>query len=108
MSFETFIALRYLKSKKAYRFLSFLSLISLTGICISVFSFTVIHSVMNGFSTHLREALVGFDAHLTIQEPGARRQEAGGGNSVESWLRARKEVASPRVASVVPVTEFAG
>ena len=67
MSFETLIALRYLKAKKATRFLSFLSVISFVGIFISVFSFVVIHSVMNGFSAHLRDALVGFDAHLTVQ-----------------------------------------
>ncbi|MBI4411546.1 MAG: ABC transporter permease [Deltaproteobacteria bacterium] len=108
MSFETFIALRYLRSKKVTRFLSFLSVISLVGIFISVFSFVVIHSVMNGFSVHLREALVGFDAHMTIiPSPLPLPPKGGGikgeGVSVENWLREQKEV-----ATVTPVIEFSG
>lgn len=99
MSFETLIALRYLKAKKSTRFLSFLSVISLIGIFISVFSFTVIHSVMNGFSVHLREALVGFNAHLTIQSA----EEGAQSTPLIKWLKEQKEV-----ATVTPVAEFSG
>lgn len=97
MSFESFIALRYLKTKKAYRFLSLLSLISLLGIFISVFSFVVIHSVMNGFSDHLRKALIGFDAHLTVSSAKENDQN----QKILSWLQKQRGV-----LSATPVIEF--
>lgn len=97
MSFETFIALRYLKTKKVYRFLSFLSLISLLGITVSVFSFIVIHSVMYGFSSHLRSALIGFNAHMTLTS----KEEEFNEREIVSWLTQKKEV-----QEAWPVIEF--
>lgn len=88
MSFSTFIALRYLKSRKSSWFLSFMSLVSLGGILISVAGFFVIHSVMNGFSSHLRDALIGFNAHLVIPAPPTGEQT----HQLEEWLNAKRGV----------------
>lgn len=88
MSFSTFIALRYLKSRKSSWFLSFMSLVSLGGILVSVAGFFVIHSVMNGFSSHLRDALIGFNAHLVVPVPPTAEQT----DQLEEWLNAKRGV----------------
>ncbi len=89
MTVATFIALRYLKAKKAYRVLSFFSIIALVGISLSVFSFVVIESVMNGFTSYMKEALIGFNAHVTLSVPPSVPQD-----SVISWVRSQKGVES--------------
>jgi len=99
MSFESFVAFRYLKAKKSYRFLSFLSAVSLLGIFISVFSFFVIHSVMNGFSLNLRDALVGFDAHLVVSSSKDKAKDL----KIRNWFSSQKEV-----RAVIPITELDG
>lgn len=99
MSFESFIALRYLRSKKSSRTLSILSAVSLIGIFISVFSFFVIHSVMNGFSLHMKKALVGFQAHVRVASTHDSEKDA----SILQWIKGRKEV-----AEATPIVEFDG
>ena len=47
--YELAIALRYLRSSNKNRFISFISLISIVGIAISVAVLIVVLSVMNGF-----------------------------------------------------------
>ncbi len=88
MSFPTFISLRYLKSRKGSWFLSFMSFISLGGIIISVAGFFVIHSVMNGFSSHLRDALIGFNAHLVVPSPTTSEET----DQLEKWLNHQREI----------------
>ena len=62
-----FLGFHYLFSRKSYRGLTLLKVTALTGIMVSVFSFLIIHSVMNGFSNHLKSTLRGFQSDLTIQ-----------------------------------------
>ena len=52
--FELGIALRYLRSKNKNRFISFISIISTTGIAIAVAVLIVVLSVMNGFEHEVR------------------------------------------------------
>ncbi|MDO8520294.1 MAG: ABC transporter permease [Deltaproteobacteria bacterium] len=96
MIFESFVALRYLRAKKSTRTLSLLAGVSLAGIFVSVFSFFVIHSVMNGFSLHLRAALVGFQSHLRV----TRLPDSA---PMIEWLKKKKGV-----QYVTPVIEFDG
>ncbi|MCK4644093.1 ABC transporter permease [bacterium] len=65
MKFQYFLAERFFKSKKK-GFLSFISTISVIGITVGVFALIVVLSVMNGFSTDLREKILGTRAHITI------------------------------------------
>lgn len=94
MSFETFIALRYLRAKKAYRFLSFFSVVALLGISISVFSFVVIESVMNGFTSYMKGVLIGFNAHVTLSVPAILPRD-----SLLDWLKDQKGIESITVVS---------
>ena len=94
MTLDTFIALRYLKAKKAYRFLSFFSIVVLIGISLSVFSFTVIESVMNGFTSYMQEALIGFNAHVTVSLPATLPKD-----SLLAFIQSQRGVASVQLVS---------
>lgn len=67
MKFELALALRYLRSPNQGRFVTFLSVVSFLGIFVSVLSFLIIHSVMNGFSTHVKKSLVSFNSHIRLE-----------------------------------------
>lgn len=66
MSFELFVALRYLKSKRKGIFTSVTTWIGIAGVTIGVAALIVILSVMNGFQTDIRKKIVGAQAHITV------------------------------------------
>ena len=70
MRFELFIALRYLTAKRKQAFISIISLISILGVGLGVASLIVVLGVMNGFSTDLREKILGVNAHMVLAEMG--------------------------------------
>jgi lipoprotein-releasing system permease protein len=70
MRFETFVALRYLRSKRKNRFVSLITLISVAGVSVGVIALIVVMSVMTGFDNALRDAIIGNRAHLVVQDPG--------------------------------------
>ena len=65
-SLELLIALRYLRSKNRNRFISFISLTSVTGIGIAVAVLIVVMSVMNGFEYEVRDKILKVVAHAAI------------------------------------------
>lgn len=66
MAYENFIAFRYLRSPRADRSISAITLISIVGVSIGVMALIVVLSVMNGFETDLRGALIGANSSLTV------------------------------------------
>lgn len=66
MSFERFIAMRYLFARRKQAFISVISLISIVGVAIGVASLIVVLGVMNGMSTDLRDKILGVNAHLLV------------------------------------------
>ena len=68
MAFNTFIAKRYLISKKEAGFISIISLISIIGVTIGVAALIVVLSVFNGFNGLVTSILVGFDPHLRVEQ----------------------------------------
>ncbi|WP_461210290.1 lipoprotein-releasing ABC transporter permease subunit [Desulfocurvus sp. DL9XJH121] len=66
MSFERFIALRYLLARRKQAFISVISLISILGVAIGVAALIVVLGVMNGMSTDLRDKILGVNAHLLV------------------------------------------
>ncbi len=70
--YEFFVGLRYLRSRGDNRFLSFISIISMVGIGLSVAVLITVLSVMNGFEKELRERILSMTAHATIfdKSPG--------------------------------------
>jgi lipoprotein-releasing system permease protein len=64
--YELFIALRHLRSRNRNRFVSFISLISVIGIALSVAVLIVVLSVMNGFESEVRNKILSVVPHATI------------------------------------------
>jgi lipoprotein-releasing system permease protein len=66
MSYELFIATRYLKSKRRTGFISLISYFSIIGVTIGVAALIIVLSVMNGFETQVRNRIIGADAHIRL------------------------------------------
>ncbi len=64
MNFSQFVALRYLKANRDNRFFSWIAVLSILGIAISVAAMVVVLSVINGFKTELRERFLHANAHI--------------------------------------------
>jgi len=67
LPFELMLALRYLRPKRT--FVSVITLISVVGVMLGVAVLIIVIAVMSGFDRQLREKIVGFNAHLRIEEP---------------------------------------
>ncbi|NWF52025.1 MAG: lipoprotein-releasing ABC transporter permease subunit [Nitrospirae bacterium] len=66
MPYHLFIALRYLKSKKRHKGISFNTLISIGGVSLGVMALLVVLSVMSGFHEDLQNKILGVNAHIII------------------------------------------
>ena len=95
-----YIGLRYLRSRKQGFFVSFISWISMAGICLGVAALITIVSVMNGFESELRTRLLSLASHATIS--GTEAQMADWRVLAE---RIRRE---PDVLGVAPYFELQG
>jgi lipoprotein-releasing system permease protein len=69
MRYETFIALRYLRSRRSFGFVTLISVISVAGITIGVAALIIVLSVFNGFSGLVTNILTSFDPHVRIERP---------------------------------------
>ena len=67
MSYERFIAQRYLRSKQQMRFINIIMLVSIVGITVGVAALIVVLSVFNGFNGVVTQVLVGFDPHIRVE-----------------------------------------
>jgi len=66
MSFESFIAFRYLLARRQQAFVSVISLFSILGVGLGVAALIVVIGVMNGFSSDLKDKILGVNAHVII------------------------------------------
>lgn len=72
--FSLFLAIKYLKPKRA--FVSIISLISVMGVMIGVAVMVIVLSVMSGFDEMWREKILGFDAHIIVAGHGGEADPA--------------------------------
>jgi lipoprotein-releasing system permease protein len=63
-----FIGLRYVRARSSQFFVSFMSWISMLGICVGVAALITILSVMNGFEDELRNRLLSLAAHARLSD----------------------------------------
>ena len=63
MSFELFVALRYLFSRRKQTFIYIISLMSILGVAIGVGALVVVLGVYNGLTTDMRDKILGANAH---------------------------------------------
>jgi lipoprotein-releasing system permease protein len=94
---ELWIGLRYLRTRRASRFVSFISLVSLLGVAVGVAALIVVLSVMNGFEQELRARLLNLTSHAVVTAPGGRLRE---------WQPLLERIeATPGVAGAAPFVE---
>lgn len=67
MSYEFFIARRYLKSKRKTGFISLITYISIFGVTIGVAALIIVLSIMNGFESEVRSRIIGFSSHIRLR-----------------------------------------
>lgn len=63
------LGLRYVRARQHQYFVSFISWVSLAGICVGVAALIAVLSVMNGFEGELRTRLLALAAHATLPAP---------------------------------------
>ena len=66
MKYETAIALRYLRSKRKDKFISFTTWIAIVGIGIGVMAIILVISVMTGFQDEIRDRILGINPHIVL------------------------------------------
>jgi lipoprotein-releasing system permease protein len=68
LSLASWIAQRYLKSRRAGRFAPMLMATAVASIAVGTMALIVVLSVMRGFRRELTDRLLGFNAHITITQ----------------------------------------
>lgn len=92
-----FVGLRYVRTRRQGFFVSFISWVSMLGVCIGVAALITIISVMNGFEGELRTRLLSLTAHATLQGPASL---------LADWPAAAGRARSvPGTAGVAPFTD---
>ncbi|MBN2565883.1 MAG: lipoprotein-releasing ABC transporter permease subunit [Candidatus Eisenbacteria bacterium] len=90
MSFEWFLAWRYLRAKRKTRFISIITFISVAGVAVGVMALVVVLAVMNGFENEIHKRIIGINAHVIILKYG--NQPITGYNALADTMEAMPEV----------------
>src|SRR5207248_9999855 len=83
--FELHIALRYLRSRRASRLLSLITVIAFGGVTVGVMALVVVLGVMNGLQEDLRDKILVANPHL-------RALTYGEGLRLDDWRRVLERV----------------
>jgi lipoprotein-releasing system permease protein len=95
--YELSIAVRYLRTRSAHSFISFISAVSMIGIALAVAVLIVVLSVMNGFESELQRRILGMVSDASI---------AGYEGPLVDWRAARERVlARGDVEAAAPYVE---
>ncbi len=61
-----YVGLRYVRTRRQGFFVSFISWVSMLGVCIGVMALIVVLSVMNGMASEMRSRLLSLASHATV------------------------------------------
>lgn len=98
--FSSFVAFRYLKADRENRFFSWIAILSVAGITISVAAMIVTLAVINGFEKELRNRFLNANAHVL-----AYRYPSGMTNP-EHWSKVIREDFGDQVTGVSPFIHY--
>ncbi len=70
MTFERFIAGRYLKVRQQHSFISLTTLLCIAGVATGVMALIVVIAVMAGFKDDLKKRILGVESHLVVMRHG--------------------------------------
>ncbi len=95
-----YIGLRYVRTRRRGFFVSFISWVSMLGVCLGVAALIVILSVMNGFEGELRGRLLNLSSHATL---------SGASGQLAHWqVLAAQAKQVPAVQGIAPYIELQG
>jgi lipoprotein-releasing system permease protein len=94
LSFELFVALRYLLAGRKQAFISLISLISVLGVAVGVMALLIALALMTGLQSELRDRIIGAAAHVYVFKVGGIRDPA---------VEIAKLRQIPRVTGAAPV-----
>ncbi len=102
MKFELFVALRYLFARRKQAFIYIISIMSIVGVAIGVAALVVVFGVYNGFTTDIRDRLLGANAHIiaTGNLSLAKNNASGQPSSVSQTLESINTI--PGVTGATP------
>ena len=105
MRFEFFLAKRYLLGRRKQTFISIISVISIVGVALGVGALIIVMGVINGFTTDLRDKIIGVNAHAMVLSstnniPATVRGESLGSEDLAFLMR--KVLAVPDVTAAMP------
>src|SRR5881409_2222162 len=95
--FELHVALRYLRSRRASRLLSLITVIAVGGVTVGVMALVVVLGVMNGLQADLRDKILVANPHLRVLTYGE-------GLRLDDWHRVLTQVR--RAAGVQAAAPF--
>ncbi len=98
MSFEFFLARRYLKAKRKEGFISLITFLSVAGVAVGVMALVIVISVMSGAETNFREKILGLEPHILVMNYSGKFDQY---NSMKSRIDSLDQVknVSPLVFS---------
>lgn len=71
-SYESFIALRYLKAKRKQTFISLITVLSIAGVAVGVMALVVVIAVMSGAESDFKSRILGFQSHVNVYSRDGR------------------------------------
>jgi lipoprotein-releasing system permease protein len=66
MSFESFVAKRFLKIRKQRRLVPLITILAVLGVAVGVMVLIVVIAVMTGFQAELKRRILGIESHMTV------------------------------------------
>jgi lipoprotein-releasing system permease protein len=94
MFYELQLGLRYTRSGRSTKFISFISAMATAGIALGVAALIIVLSVMNGFQKEVRDRMLGVLSHLEVVAPAYEAVD---------WTAAEAAVqSSPHVRATAP------
>lgn len=100
MRLELFIALRYLIGRRKQAFIYLISLMSILGVSLGVAALVIVLGVYNGFTTDIRDKILGANAHILVTGQNFFNPDTEGERSLPVILKKIKAV--PNVKGVTP------
>lgn len=95
MSFELFIAARYLRAKRRQAVIGVVTAISIVGVAAGVASLIIALAITNGFRQDLQNRLLGSTAHVSI--------ERARGDGIRDWRHLLEKIQSqPHIVAASP------
>jgi lipoprotein-releasing system permease protein len=94
MSFEWYVARRYLTARRRQAFISLISIVSILGVGVGVMALVVALALMTGVQSELRDRIVGSTAHVFVYRIG------GGFEDLDAKMRELGSV--PGVSGAAP------